>query len=120
MYACVDMCVCVRACVCVYADLCACVCVRVCLCACLCGYVLHRCLAVTPSSKHGLLLTCYHPPTHHPPHSAGTKVLMLCSPSNPTGAAFTKQEMVQLVEVARENNLVVVSDEIYGKQNKES
>jgi histidinol-phosphate/aromatic aminotransferase/cobyric acid decarboxylase-like protein len=38
-----------------------------------------------------------------------TKVMMLCSPSNPTGAVFTKEELMDLVNVAQEHNLVVVS-----------
>ena len=42
-----------------------------------------------------------------------TKVLLLNSPSNPTGAVHSAQELQIAAEFARERNLVVISDEIY-------
>ena len=42
-----------------------------------------------------------------------TKVLILNSPSNPTGVVYTKDELAALAAVCRENNIVVISDEIY-------
>jgi aspartate aminotransferase len=48
--------------------------------------------------------------------SAKTKVLILNSPSNPTGAVYSKEEMLGLVQVLKEfPNVVVISDEIYEK-----
>lgn len=45
-----------------------------------------------------------------------TKVLILCSPSNPTGLLYTKQELIALAEVIRKYpNLIVISDDIYNK-----
>lgn len=44
-----------------------------------------------------------------------SKVLIINSPSNPTGAVYTKAELEALVPVIIENNLVVISDEIYAK-----
>lgn len=44
---------------------------------------------------------------------AGAKMLMLNSPSNPTGATYTKAELAALAKVAVEKDLIVLSDEIY-------
>ncbi len=41
------------------------------------------------------------------------RVLLLCSPSNPTGTMYTREELGQLAEVVLEHDLVVVADEIY-------
>ena len=42
-----------------------------------------------------------------------TRMLILNSPSNPTGGIYSKEEMEALVEVAVENDFYVMSDEIY-------
>lgn len=42
-----------------------------------------------------------------------TKAIVLNSPSNPTGAVYTRQELQGLAEVAVEKGILVVSDEIY-------
>lgn len=42
-----------------------------------------------------------------------TKLFILNSPSNPTGAVYTAQEIEALVEVALEKNILIMSDEIY-------
>lgn len=42
-----------------------------------------------------------------------TKVLLMNSPHNPTGIVFTPDEMEAIAEVARANNLIVISDEAY-------
>jgi len=43
-----------------------------------------------------------------------TKALLICSPSNPTGAVYSKQELTDIGNwVATKPNLWVVSDEIY-------
>ena len=44
-----------------------------------------------------------------------TKLVILCSPSNPTGMVYTKDELAALAEVIREADLLVVSDEFYEK-----
>jgi aspartate aminotransferase len=44
-----------------------------------------------------------------------SKLLMLNSPSNPTGAVYTRQELEAIADVVLEKNLVVMSDEIYEK-----
>lgn len=43
-----------------------------------------------------------------------TRMLILCSPSNPTGSVYSKDELKALAEVIKKHeNLYVVSDEIY-------
>src|SRR5262249_42847397 len=42
-----------------------------------------------------------------------SKVLMLNSPSNPTGAVYSRQELEALADVVLEAGLAVISDEIY-------
>lgn len=42
-----------------------------------------------------------------------TKAILINSPSNPTGAVYTEQELRDIAEIAVANNLFVVSDEIY-------
>ncbi|MBZ4686604.1 MAG: aspartate aminotransferase [Clostridia bacterium] len=44
-----------------------------------------------------------------------TKILILNSPSNPTGAVYTKDELQAIAEVAVKHNIYVISDEIYEK-----
>lgn len=44
-----------------------------------------------------------------------TKMFILCNPSNPTGSAYTKQELEAIAEIALKNNFYVLSDEIYEK-----
>lgn len=44
-----------------------------------------------------------------------TKMLILNSPCNPTGAVYTKEELEAIVEVAAEEDIYILSDEIYEK-----
>ncbi|MGE0823987.1 MAG: pyridoxal phosphate-dependent aminotransferase [Candidatus Binatia bacterium] len=46
------------------------------------------------------------------PHS---KALLLNSPSNPTGAAYTEDELRQIAEVIDKSSLFVISDDVYEK-----
>ncbi len=48
--------------------------------------------------------------------STKTKILILCSPSNPTGLLYTREELLTLAQVIRKNpQLLVISDDIYDK-----
>lgn len=47
--------------------------------------------------------------------SPGTKMLILNSPSNPTGSVYSETELVELAEIALEEEIYVLSDEIYEK-----
>ncbi len=44
-----------------------------------------------------------------------TKILILTTPSNPTGAVYTKEELEALGEVLKGTDIFVVSDEMYEK-----
>lgn len=43
-----------------------------------------------------------------------TRMIILCSPHNPVGRVWTKEELIQLGNIALENNILVVVDEIHG------
>jgi aspartate aminotransferase len=45
--------------------------------------------------------------------TARTKVLLMCSPSNPTGAVYSKEEIAAIGHWAHQNDLWVITDEIY-------
>ncbi len=42
-----------------------------------------------------------------------TKVLILNSPNNPTGAVYTKDELKMVAEIAKKHGIFIISDEIY-------
>lgn len=44
-----------------------------------------------------------------------TKVLMLNFPNNPTGAIMSRQDLEDIAAFARERDLIVITDEIYGE-----
>ncbi|KZN59672.1 pyridoxal phosphate-dependent aminotransferase [Pseudoalteromonas luteoviolacea] len=44
-----------------------------------------------------------------------TKALVLINPNNPTGSVYSKELLEGLIDIAREHNLLVLSDEIYEK-----
>lgn len=44
-----------------------------------------------------------------------TKALVLSYPNNPTGAVMGKKDLEEIADVANENDLAVISDEVYGK-----
>jgi aspartate aminotransferase len=44
-----------------------------------------------------------------------TKMLILNSPGNPTGSVYTREELEGIVEVASEEDIYILSDEIYEK-----
>lgn len=47
--------------------------------------------------------------------SPNTKVLILNSPSNPTGTVYSRKELESIAEVCVKRNITVISDEIYEK-----
>jgi len=44
-----------------------------------------------------------------------TKMLILNSPGNPSGAVYTREELAAIVDVAAEEDIYILSDEIYEK-----
>ncbi|MEM9280355.1 MAG: pyridoxal phosphate-dependent aminotransferase [Verrucomicrobiota bacterium] len=47
--------------------------------------------------------------------SGRTRMLILNSPNNPTGAVYSEEEIAALVEVAESEDIIILSDEIYEK-----
>lgn len=44
-----------------------------------------------------------------------TKAMVIINPNNPTGAVYSDEVLLGMLEIARQHNLVVFSDEIYDK-----
>mgnify|MGYP001024751362 CR=1 FL=1 len=44
-----------------------------------------------------------------------TKAILICNPNNPTGALYPKEILEQIVELAREHELLIFADEIYDR-----
>tara|TARA_B110000046_G_scaffold179388_1_gene208549 strand:+ start:353 stop:1522 length:1170 start_codon:yes stop_codon:yes gene_type:complete len=44
-----------------------------------------------------------------------TRILLLNTPSNPTGAVYTKEEILSFGEILKGTNIIVLSDEMYEK-----
>jgi len=44
-----------------------------------------------------------------------TRGIMVCNPNNPTGALYPDELLLQIIELARQHQLVVFADEIYDK-----
>lgn len=44
-----------------------------------------------------------------------TKMVILNSPSNPTGAVYTREELEKIAEIALSEDIIILSDEIYEK-----
>lgn len=44
---------------------------------------------------------------------ANNKILILCNPHNPVGRVWRKKELDKIVAICKENNLILISDEIH-------
>ncbi len=44
-----------------------------------------------------------------------TRGILIINPNNPTGAVYSKELLEQIIELAREHDLIIFSDEIYDK-----
>ncbi|ELX8379653.1 pyridoxal phosphate-dependent aminotransferase [Providencia vermicola] len=47
--------------------------------------------------------------------SPRTRGIVIINPNNPTGAVYSKELLLEIVEIARQNNLIIFADEIYDK-----
>ncbi|WP_025109031.1 pyridoxal phosphate-dependent aminotransferase [Pseudomonas sp. H1h] len=47
--------------------------------------------------------------------TSNTRALVIINPNNPTGAVYPREVLLGMLEIARQHNLVVFSDEIYDK-----
>jgi len=67
---------------------------------------------VTTTAETGYKLT---PQLFRENMSPSTKMVILNSPGNPTGAVYTENELVELCEIAADEDIYILSDEIYEK-----
>ena len=44
-----------------------------------------------------------------------TRAILIINPNNPTGAVYSKEVLEQIIQLAREHNLLICSDEIYDR-----
>lgn len=44
-----------------------------------------------------------------------TRAIVIINPNNPTGALYPKELLLQIIEIAREHQLIIYADEIYDK-----
>ena len=47
--------------------------------------------------------------------TSNTKAIIIINPNNPTGALYPKELLLEIVEIARQNNLIIFADEIYDR-----
>ena len=71
-----------------------------------------RSVFVPTKEENGFILTPEELRAHITP---ATKALLLNSPSNPTGATYSKAQLEALAEVVLKEDILVISDEIYNK-----
>ncbi len=67
---------------------------------------------VPTKEENGFVLTADELKAHITP---ATKALILNSPSNPTGATYSKAQLESLADVVRNEDIYVISDDIYNK-----
>lgn len=44
---------------------------------------------------------------------SSTKMMLFCSPHNPAGRVWTRNELMEVAEICQQNNIVMISDEIH-------
>ncbi len=69
-------------------------------------------IIIDTNEKNGFKLT---PKELEDAITPNTKMLILTSPSNPTGAVYSKEELTRLAKVLENTNIWVISDEMYEK-----
>ena len=78
--------------------------------------------AVTLSGGHAVHYRCDEGADWHPDLddirariTPRTRGLVLINPNNPTGAVYGREFQLELIEIARQHNLIIFADEIYDK-----
>lgn len=46
-------------------------------------------------------------------YASGIKIHILCSPHNPLGRIYSREELLRIVQLAKKHNVLVISDEIH-------
>jgi len=47
--------------------------------------------------------------------TANTRAIVVINPNNPTGAIYSNEVLLEIIQLAREHNLIIFADEIYDK-----
>ncbi len=75
------------------------------------------CIAMAGATRHVVTLRApdyaFDPEAVRAAITPRTKLILLNSPHNPTGKVFTRAELTFIAELAREHDLLVVTDEVY-------
>jgi aspartate/methionine/tyrosine aminotransferase len=71
-----------------------------------------RTVVIETSEENGFRIT---PEQLEAAVTSKTKVFILCNPSNPTGSAYSSKQLLEIAEVVKKHNFLVISDEIYEK-----
>lgn len=77
----------------------------------------HEPILVTTEYRHDWRVTADNLDRALSKSSATNKILILVNPDNPTGTVYTEDHWKELVGVLRKHNVIVLSDEIYGRLN---
>ena len=64
--------------------------------------------------------TLFHVWTKRIGNNPKTKVLLLNTPSNPTGSVYSREELLALGEVLKGTDIIVFSDEMYSSKLEEN
>ncbi len=56
-----------------------------------------------------------HPERFEAAITEKTKLMIMCSPGNPTGVVYNEEDVRSIAEIARRNDILILSDEIYNK-----
>lgn len=55
----------------------------------------------------------FNPKASRPPTPSRVRLMILCSPHNPVGRVWTKEELIRIEEIVIRNDAIIVSDEVH-------
>ncbi|MFK5676620.1 MalY/PatB family protein [Ligilactobacillus sp. LYQ60] len=73
----------------------------------------NRQLVVSELQRNGMHYTMDPIAMQHEMNIRNVKLLLLCSPHNPVGRVWREEELTQLLDICRMQNVIVVADEIH-------
>ena len=73
----------------------------------------NRQLVVSELQRNGMHYTMDPIAMQHEMNIRNVKVLLLCSPHNPVGRVWSEEELAQLLDICRMQNVIVIADEIH-------
>lgn len=73
----------------------------------------NRQLVVSELQRNGMHYTMDPIAMQHEMNIRNVKLLLLCSPHNPVGRVWSEEELAQLLDICRMQNVIVIADEIH-------